>query len=284
VALQRERLVILDLTSPPTEVALPTESLQKGEDFKSYLGIPLIAKGRVHGVLEIFHRSLLEPDTEWLDFLEMLANQAAIAIDGATLFESLQRSTIELTFAYDATIEGWSYALDLRDKDTEGHTQRVTAMTVELARAMGVKSEDMVHVRRGALLHDIGKLGVPDRILHKTGPLSAKEWKLMRTHPELAHRMLSQIVYLRPALDIPYCHHEKWDGSGYPRGLQGEQIPLSARLFAVVDVYDALTSDRPYRHAWTKAKALAYIRKRAGKDFDPEVVRMFIEIMQKDVG
>ncbi|MDE3091491.1 MAG: HD-GYP domain-containing protein, partial [Chloroflexota bacterium] len=247
------------------------------EGFVAYYGVPLIAKGRVKGVLELFHRSTLAPDEEWLAFLEALAEQAAIAIDNAALFNDLQRSNTDLTLAYDATIEGWSRALDLRDKETEGHTQRVTDMTLRLARGMGVSDNELVHLRRGALLHDIGKMGIPDSILHKPGALSDEEWAIMRRHPQLAYDMLSPITYLKSALDVPYCHHEKWDGTGYPRGLKGEQIPLAARIFAVVDVWDALHSDRPYRQAWAEDKVLEHIRSLAGTHFDPQVVKVCLE-------
>ena len=196
-------------------------TLWTGEDFVCYYGVPLISKGQVKGVLEVFHRTALEPDAEWFDFLNTLAGQAAIAIENSTLFESLQRSNLELTLAYDATIEGWSRALDLRDKETEGHTQRVTEMTVKLARAFGLSEAELVQVRWGALLHDIGKMGVPDGILLKPGPLTDEEWVAMKKHPTFAYEMLAPIRYLRLALDIPYCHHEKWDGTGYPRGLKG---------------------------------------------------------------
>ncbi|MCR4433167.1 MAG: GAF domain-containing protein [Caldiserica bacterium] len=252
--------------------------LLKGEGFMTYFAAPLIAKGRVLGVLEIFHRSPLEGNDEWLNFLETLAGQTAIAIDNTRLFYDLERANVSLLQAYDATIEGWSRALDLRDKETEGHTQRVTELTLRLAREMGISDEELIHLRRGALLHDIGKMGIPDHILLKPGPLTEEEWEIMRKHPQYAYEMLSPIEYLRPALDIPYCHHEKWDGTGYPRGLKGEQIPLAARIFAVVDVWDALTSDRPYRGAWPKEKALEYIREQSGKHFDPKVVELFLEI------
>jgi len=187
----------------------------------------------------------------------------------------------KLMLAYEATIEGWSRAMDMRDKETEGHTLRVTEMTVRLGNAMNMDDEQLIQARRGALLHDMGKLGVPDQILFKPGALSEDEWVIMRKHPQLAYEMLEQIEYLRPALDIPYCHHEKWDGSGYPRGLKGEEIPLAARLFAVVDVWDALISDRPYRPAMPKEDALAYIQRQAGRHFDPQVVEAFLkEIVQ----
>jgi response regulator RpfG family c-di-GMP phosphodiesterase len=246
------------------------------EDFISYMGIPLIAKGQIKGVLEIFQRDLLELNQEGKDFLDMLAGQAAIAIDNTELFDQLQSSNGELMMAYDETIEGWSRAMDLRDQDTEGHTRRVAEETLNLAIQMGFSANDMTHIRRGALLHDIGKIGVSDSILRKPGPLTEEEWRIMRTHPQLAYDMLSPIIYLRPAIDIPYCHHEKWDGSGYPRGLKGDEIPLAARTFAVVDVWDALVSDRPYRAAWPESKALAYIHEQAGKHFDPKVVDFFL--------
>jgi putative nucleotidyltransferase with HDIG domain len=228
------------------------------------------------GVLEILHRTPLDPDEEWLDFFRTLAGQAANAIDNVHMFESLQQSTDELELAYDATIEGWSHALDLRDKETEGHTQRVTRMTVDLARTFGLSEHDLVNVRWGALLHDIGKMGVPDGILLKPGALTDEEWVVMRKHPGLAYEMLSPIRYLHGALDIPYCHHEWWDGSGYPRGLKGDEIPLAARIFAVVDVWDALISDRPYRLAWAEGKALEHIQKGSGTHFDPHVVIKFL--------
>ncbi len=210
--------------------------------------------------------------------MEALAGQAAIAIDNATLFDGLQRANVNLVMAYDSTLEGWSSALDLRDQETEGHTRRVTQMTLRLARAMGISDENLVHVRRGALLHDIGKMGIPDSILRKPGPLSDEEWTIMRRHPVYAHELLSPIAYLRPALDIPYCHHERWDGTGYPRGLKSKQIPLAARLFAVVDVYDALSSDRPYRKRWSREQVLTYLRDQSGKHFDPAAVEAFLAI------
>jgi PAS domain S-box-containing protein/putative nucleotidyltransferase with HDIG domain len=253
----------------------------RDEGFFTYYCVPLVAKGLVKGILEIFHRSPLQPDAEWLDFLEALAGQAAIAIDNASLFNELQRSNMELSLAYDATLEGWSKALELRDQETEGHTQRVTELTLRLAEAMQVTSVDPLHIRRGALLHDIGKMGIPDRILLKPGPLSEEEWHIMRQHPVYAYKLLSPIANLRLALDIPYCHHEKWDGSGYPRGLRGEEIPLVARIFSIVDVWDALRSDRYYRPAWPEEKAFNYLKEQSGKHFDPEVVKVFSRIIDE---
>jgi putative nucleotidyltransferase with HDIG domain len=253
-------------------------SMLEGEAFVEYYVVPLIAKGGIKGVLEVFHRASLPHNPEWMDFLETLAGQAAITIDQTQLFEDLQRANLELIVAYDATIEGWARAMDLRDKETENHTRRVTEMTLSLARALGMKDSEILHIRRGALLHDIGKMGIPDNILLKEGALTEEEWVLMRQHPQFAYEMLQPIQYLRQALDIPYCHHEKWDGTGYPRGLRGEQIPLAARIFALTDVWDAVISDRPYRKGWTKQKAHNYIRSQSGKHFDPQVVDMFLEI------
>jgi putative two-component system response regulator len=191
----------------------------------------------------------------------------------------LREANAQLLAAYEATIEGWSHALDLRDRETEGHSRRVTELTVKLAKTLGMSDDEIIHIRRGALLHDMGKIGVPDSILHKPAKLTDEEWAIMRRHPQLAYDMLFIIEYLRPALEIPLNHHEKWDGTGYPRGLKGEEIPIVARLFAVVDVWDALTSDRPYRPAWSQDEALAYIREQSGKHFDPQVVDLFFKVV-----
>jgi putative nucleotidyltransferase with HDIG domain/PAS domain S-box-containing protein len=250
----------------------------KEEKIRAYMAVPLIAKGHVNGILEIFHRSPFRPDSEWIDFLETLAGQAALAIDNATLFENLQRSRDELITAYDTTIEGWSRALDYRDRETEGHSQRVAEITVKIARNMGMRESDLVYVRRGALLHDIGKIGMPDKLLFKKGDLDEAEWEVMKKHATIAYELLSPIEFLREALDIPYCHHEKWDGTGYPRELKGQQIPLAARIFAVADIWDALCSDRPYRKAWTKKEANEHIRSRSGTYFDPKVVEVFLRM------
>jgi len=250
------------------------------EGFANYYGIPLIAKGEVKGVLEVYHRGPFHPEADWISFLETLAGQAAIAIDSVQLFENLQRSNTDLARAYDATIEGWSRAMDLRDHETEGHTQRVTETSQRLAREMGIEGVELVQMRRGGLLHDIGKMGVPDSILLKPGSLTDLEWAVMQQHPDLVYQLLSPIEYLRPALDIPYCHHEKWDGTGYPRGLKGNQIPLSARIFAVVDVWDALRSDRSYRKAWDEEEVRDHIRSLSGTHFDPTIVPAFLRLME----
>lgn len=273
-ALERRIIHVPNLQA--REMDFVRSPLFSSEEFIAYYAVPLIAKGQVKGVMEVFQRSAIDPDKEWMDFLEALARQAAIALDNAGMFSDLQRSNLELMLAYDTTIEGWSRALDLRDRETEGHSQRVTEMTVRLGRELGLTDDELVHVRRGALLHDIGKMGIPDMILHKPGPLDDEEWEIMRQHPTYAYDMLSPIAYLRPALDIPHCHHEKWDGTGYPRGLKGNQIPIAARIFALADVWDALRSDRPYRKAWPEEKTLEYIREQAGKHFAPDVVEAFL--------
>ncbi len=254
------------------------EGVRANEGFISYFGEPLIAKGKVVGVMELFNRSYIEPEKVWIDYLETLAGQAAIIINNAELFDGLYRANMELSIAYDETIVGWSKAMDLRDMETENHSQRVTELTLRLARALNIKESDLNQIKNGALLHDIGKIGVPDSILNKPGPLTDEEWLIMRKHPDFAFQMISPINYLKPALDIPYCHHEKWDGTGYPRGLKGDQIPLAARLFAVIDVWDALISDRAYRKAWDQHKALQYIQDQSGKHFDPRVVEAFLKM------
>jgi PAS domain S-box-containing protein/putative nucleotidyltransferase with HDIG domain len=274
VALER-RVINVNLQNSVGPIRNNNPILRLG--FAEYYGIPLIAKGQMRGVLEVFHRAQLNPDTEWLDYLDTLAGQAAIAIDNVRLFDGLQQTNLELSLAYDATIEGWSHALDLRDKETEGHTQRVTEMTIELARKFGLGQKQLTNIRWGALLHDIGKMGVPDAILLKSNKLTDEEWEIMKRHPALAYEMLSRIHYLRDAVEIPHYHHEKWDGTGYPHGLKGEQIPLAARIFAIADIWDALRSDRPYRPAWTTAKALKYIRELSGTHLDPKVVEAFLE-------
>jgi PAS domain S-box-containing protein len=255
---------------------------ESGEPFASYFVAPLLSKGKVQGVLELFNRKTFEPDAEWTEYLETMAAQAAIAIDNASLFDDLQRTNTDLITAYDATIEGWSRALELRDRVTEGHTLRVTDITIRLARLMGIQEDELIHIRRGALMHDIGKMAISDAILLKPGPLTAEEMQTMRRHPVFAYELLHPIGYLRSAIDIPYAHHEKWDGSGYPRGLKGEEIPLAARVFAIIDVWDALRNDRPYRNAWPEDKVRQYLREQSGRHFDPAVVDAFFKIVDEE--
>lgn len=244
-ALERKSIFVPDLDDPENDIPSPTPL--KG--FRTLYSEPLMVRGRTLGVLELLQRTAFQPDEEWKNFAAALARQTAIAIDNALLFETMQRSNDELNMAYRSTLLGWSKALELRDDETEGHTKRVKDMTLRLAKAFGIRGEELMHIRHGALLHDIGKIAVPDHILLKPGPLDDEEWELMKSHPQHAKDMLTPIDYLRPAMSIPYSHHEKWAGSGYPEGLKGEQIPLAARIFAVVDVWDALLSDRPYRKA-----------------------------------
>jgi PAS domain S-box-containing protein len=276
------RQSILHVTDLQNAHEAKNEPLIRREGFVTYIGIPLIVKGQIKGVFEVFHRAPLSPSLDWMEFLHTLAGQAAIAIDSSQLFENLQRSNQELVQAYDTTLEGWARALELRDRETEGHTRRVTQLTLRLARFMGVNDHEMVNIHRGVLLHDIGKMGVPDHILKKTGKLTEDEWTEMRQHPVYAYNLLSPISYLRGALDIPYCHHEHWDGGGYPRGLKGEQIPLSARIFSVIDIWDALLTDRPYRKAWPQNKVVEYIKDVAGTILDPHIVEIFFKMMESD--
>jgi len=279
VIVRQQTCHIANLQNAPEAV---NEPLIKREGFVTYIGVPLIVKGQIKGVFEVFHRAPLSLTPDWMEFLHTLAGQAAIAIDGSQLFENLQRSNQELVQAYDITLEGWARALELRDRETEGHTRRVTELTLHLARYMGIGDNELVNIHRGVLLHDIGKMGVPDHILKKTGNLNEGEWVEMRQHPVYAYNLLSPITFLRGALDIPYCHHEHWDGSGYPRGLKGEQIPLAARIFSVVDNWDALLSNRPYRKAWLRKDVIDYIRENAGKLFDPRIVEIFLGMIEND--
>jgi HD-GYP domain-containing protein (c-di-GMP phosphodiesterase class II) len=243
-------------------------------------GVPLIVQGETLGALVVGCNHPI--GLEEVRVLTAISDIAAGALHRADLFEKINLQTVEITQAYGETIEGWARALELRDKETQGHSKRVTDMTLRLAYLMGFSPEDLVYIRNGVLLHDIGKMGIPDAILFKPGPLNDEEWRIMKQHPQFAYDMLAPITYLRQAVEIPFCHHEKWDGSGYPRGLTGEQIPLAARIFAIVDVWDALTSDRPYRSAWSKEKTLDYICEQSDHHFDPQVVKVFKEFITHD--
>jgi len=277
-ALERRIVAADDLSTRFSQLA--TDGMEK-DGFTDYMGIPLISKGSVKGVLEIFNRGKLPQDPRWLSLLDSMASQAAIAIDNATLFDEAQKANIRLREAYEATIEGWARALELRDGDTEGHSERVADLTVQLAHAAGVEDSQLVALRRGALLHDIGKMGIPDTILLKPSSLTEEEWVIMRKHPTLGKEMLETIEFLKDSLDIPYCHHEKWDGTGYPRGLRGEEIPLMARVFSVIDGWDALRSDRPYRKALTDDEAWGIIIDNSGKGYDPEIVKKFGKLVNR---
>jgi HD-GYP domain-containing protein (c-di-GMP phosphodiesterase class II) len=228
----------------------------------------------------------LAPDADAISWLQTVKGLGFVVVSAAVIFviarrylDRAERTTEMLEEAYEQTLAGWAGALDIRDHSTGEHTARVTALTVALAERFGIEGDDLADMRRGATLHDIGKMAVPDAVLGKVGPLTDADWALIRQHPDMARRMLLGIAFLEPALDIPWCHHEKWDGTGYPRGLAGTDIPFPARLFAVVDVYDALTSERPYREPMTSMAALARIESESGGHFDPEVVGEFVELM-----
>ena len=265
----------------------------------SYAATPLVSHtGEMLGHLAVMDQKPMDADADALrnSVLKIFSSRTAAELErkrsqdeilriNHELEERVRERTQELSEAhtalekaYTATIEGWSRALDLRDKETEGHCQRVTEMTLRLARAYGLPEGEMDNIRWGALLHDIGKMGIPDGILLKPGSLTDEEWRVMRRHPEYAFELLEKIDFLRPVLDIPHFHHEKWDGSGYPNGLEGEQIPLSARLFAMVDVWDALRSNRPYRAGWPDSRVWEHINSLAGTHFDPALVELFLQV------
>ncbi len=273
VVVERRLMHIDNLASTPLGYS-PVNRLPN-EGLSAYIGVPLIAKGQVKGVLEIFRKDRFDLDTDWLELLEALSGQAAIAIDNATLFDQLNRSNEELTHALDATLESWVHGLEARFQEEEGRSERQIDLTLRMARESGIREEEMVHIRRGVLLHDIGMLRVPDSILLKSGPLTDEERAIVQQHPVYAYQLLSPIGFLRPCLDIPYCHHERWDGSGYPRHLPGAQIPLAARIFSIIDVWNILLSDTVYRPAWEEARVLDYIKEQAGILFDPELVPVF---------
>lgn len=247
---------------------------------RSILATPLITSGRVIGVMILFDEIQNKVfDGDDLEFSLQLGNQIANVIENVRMVDGLKTANRNIADAYDATLAGWARALELRDLETEGHTQRVVKWTLDLTRSFHLDDDTLTQIYRGALLHDIGKMGIPDSILLKPGPLDSDELIIMRRHPVYAYEMLKSINYLKPALDIPYSHHEKWDGSGYPQGLSREEIPLSARIFCVVDVWDALTSKRPYRDALPPERALEYITSESGKHFDPLVVERFLSIV-----
>lgn len=250
------------------------------EGFGWYAGVPLIVRNQVRGVLEVYCREGVTPVGAWLDHLNEIADKSAPLLDHVLLTRRLQRSNIDLGQGIDALIESWSNALELRDFEPQGHTMRVTEYTVEFAHLVGVPDADLVHIRRGALLHDVGKMGIPDQILLKTESLNDDEWVVMRQHPLIGYQFLSEVEILKPALDIPHYHHERWDGAGYPDGLKGEQIPFAARLFSVVDVWDTLRSDRPYRKGWADEKVRQFIGDVAGRQFDPDLAEKFLKLLE----
>jgi len=252
--------------------------LNKG--YQTYVTLPLTLNEDLLGVFEVFWRSP-QDDKDKLDMIQTVGGTISWALKHTAVMSDLRQRNKELTTTFTATIEGLSRALELRDLETQGHTRRVSELTLQLAKHMQIPEAEHTYLLQGALLHDIGKLGIPDAILLKPGSLTPQEWEIMKQHPLYAYNILAPIISLRQTLDIPIYHHERWNGLGYPFGLKGEQIPLAARLFAVVDVFDALTSDRPYRPAWTRAQAIAHIREQAGELFDPQIVKSFLEIIDR---
>lgn len=276
-ALERVVVTEYDLFSPQVPIRHPERIA--GEDFISMYAVPLVAKGQVKGVMELFYRRLVEPSPGWVHFLEILARQAAVAVEDASLFNDMQRSFTELAVAYDAAIEGWARVLQMRHHEPDELAQELASLTLDMAHRMHLPEAEMSHIYRGVLLHDIGKLDIPDAILLKAGPLSEEEWELVHRHPVYASGFLSSISYLKSAINIPFCHHERWDGQGYPRGLQGGDIPLEARIFAVVKVWTILQYERPFRAAHSREYASAYLREQSGREFDPQVVEVFLEML-----
>jgi PAS domain S-box-containing protein len=280
-ALERKLVRIPNLAE--SEEKFIRAELFSEEEFVTYHGVPLVARGELKGVLELFSRSAMPYDSNWADFLDTVASQTAIAIANVDLVTRLQRENTDLGFAYDITLEKISEAMDQRERMPRGHSRRVSEMAVLLGNAMGVPEVELVHMRRGALLHDLGKIRVPESLLLKPGTLTGEEWDLMRQHPNHSHQVISSVPHLRKAVEIPYSHHEKWDGSGYPQALKGEEIPLSARVFAVVEAWDVLSVDRPYREAWPRTKIVSHLNSQSGIDFDPQVVQKFLELEKEGV-
>ena len=281
-ALKRRIISVSDLKHRSSGELNSSRFLEEG--FTSYFAVPLIAKGEIKGVLEIFNREPMNPGGDWLEFLNMLASQAAVAIESATLFQNFQRANSELSMAYDAVIESWSQALELSGRESKEHTHRVVELATELAELLGLKDKEITELQRGARLHDIGKMAIPEAIMQKAEPLTENEWKIVHQHPQIAYELLSPIKYLAAALDIPHYHHENWDGSGYPTGLREEQIPFSVRIFSVVHTYHALTKSRPYRARCSQEKALEYIKEQANRKFDPNIVQTFLKMMERKRG
>ncbi len=241
--------------------------------------LPLLINKQVCGYIQVFSRKPFPDDQEWADYFLTLAGQTSLAVENVILITNEEFAYKELNHAYEATIAGWSKALELRDEETQGHSDRVMNLACKLARMAHYPEDSLTAFRRGVLLHDIGKMGIPDRILFKPGALDSDEWSIMKQHPCFAFDLLSSIPYLTDSLDIPYLHHERWDGSGYPKGLKGKDIPLGARIFAIVDVWDALISDRPYRKGWPVENTRQYLLDNKNVLFDPELVDLFLDLI-----
>jgi hypothetical protein len=278
----RQPVIVSDLRNSTCKSPWCVEAIERG--YQAMIALPLFYDSEEFGCLMIYAPNASLFDGDEFILLSELANDLSYGIhtlrtrmERDRAIRQIERTSADLELAYDATLEGWAHALEMRERETAGHSRRVVEMTLGLARICGVTETELVHIRRGALLHDIGKMGLPDSILLKPSGLSAEEWVVMRQHPMYAYRLLNNIPYLRAAMDIPYNHHESWDGSGYPRGLKGEEIPLAARIFAVVDVWDALLSERPYRPAWPSDDVRRYLRVQSGKQFDPRIVDLFLD-------
>jgi putative nucleotidyltransferase with HDIG domain len=279
-SIREQRCIIChEIASDPRMAPWREQALSRG--YSSSAAVPLREHGSVIGALTVYTSEAHGFDEEDEELLEQIGLDVSFALDSIEAELKRERAEQNLAEAYDTTLEGWAKALELRDKETEGHSRRVTEATVIVARAMGFSEEELVHIRRGSILHDIGKMGIPDEILRKNGPLTVDERRIVEKHPNTAYELLERISFLEKALEIPYCHHEKWNGTGYPRGLEGEEIPLAARIFAVVDVWDALSSDRSYRKAWSQEKVIEYLVEDSGKHFDPQVLDVFLQLLKE---
>jgi len=278
-AQEKEIIYLRNFTVNTSDLMKSPEFLAEG--FASYHAIPMYVEEKLLGVIELFRRSDFDPSQEWYDYLQSLADQTAIALANFEVVLDLKQSKQDILHAYDETLEGWVHGLDIRVHESNGHTRRVTDYSLNLAAMVGLSEDQLQYIRRGSLLHDIGNAGVPDRVLLKPDILTEEERTLVRQHPNIAREMLYPISYLRPALDIPYCHHEWWDGSGYPRGIRGDAIPIAARIFSIVDVWDSLLSNRPYRPAWTREQVIKYMHAMTGIQFDPGLMDIFWKMVQE---
>ena len=273
--LQREPFIVGDMVAHRGGIQNLGQLVGSGQIPQSALYVPMLSNNNVLGVVQVQSTALNRFTEEDGRLLAVVANAAATVLQNAFIHR-------ELMDAYDHTLEGWGVAIDLRDKETEGHSLRVASMTRQMAVRLGIKGTELTDLWRGALLHDVGKLGVPDSVLLKPGPLDPDEWEQMRKHPQLAYDMIQSISFLKGALEIPYCHHEWWDGNGYPRGLRGDEIPLAARIFAFVDIWDAVTSDRLYRKAWSREKAIEHIQECLGTHLDPNLGQVFLKMLDEE--